>query len=278
MSPTAPTVARSETISADLRQVLRSLKLSAITDTLPERVALATGSHMAYQDFLAMILADEVERRDRAGATSRARTARLDATMVLEAWDDTTESVFDKQLWSELTTLRFVDDVRDLVIAGPVGVGKTFMASALGHIAVRRHYSVLSVRADQALKRLRTSRLDGTHDSELRRLIRPDLLLIDDFCLQAMDPADTSDIYDVIVERHRRASTVVTTNREPPAEWLAAMADPLLAQSAVDRLLSNAWQLIVEGPSYRARQRPGRPPGHNPSPPPPPRRKRRATI
>ena len=158
-----------------------------------------------------------------------------------------------------------------------VGVGKTFMASALGHIAVRRHYSVLSVRADQALKRLRASRLDGTHDAELRRLIRPDLLLIDDFCLQAMDPSDTTDIYDVIVERHRRASTVVTTNREPPGEWLAAMADPLLAQSAVDRLLSNAWQLVVEGPSYRARQRPGRPPTENPPPPPPPRRKRRAT-
>lgn len=277
MTPAAPTVARSETLSADLRQVLRNLKLSAICDTLPERIALATTSHMAYQEFLTMILADEVERRDRAGATSRARAARLDATMVLEAWDDTTESVFDRQLWSELTTLRFVDDVRDLVIAGPVGVGKTFMASALGHIAVRRHYSVLSVRADQALKRLRASRLDGTHDSELRRLIRPDLLLIDDFCLQAMDPSDTADIYDVIVERHRRASTVVTTNREPPGEWLAAMADPLLAQSAVDRLLSNAWQLVVEGPSYRNRQRPGRPPNENPPPPPPPRRRRRAT-
>jgi DNA replication protein DnaC len=269
--------ARSETISADLRQVLRSLKLSAICDTLPERVALATSSHLAYQEFLTVVLADEVERRDRAGAASRARAARLDATMVLEAWDDSTESVFDRQLWSELTTLRFVDDVRDLCIAGPVGVGKTFMASALGHIAVRRHYSVLMVRADQALKRLRASRLDGTHDGELRRLIRPDLLLIDDFCLQAMDATDTADIYDVIVERHRRASTVVTTNREPPGEWLAAMADPLLAQSAVDRLLSNAWQLVVEGPSYRARQRPGRPPNENPPPPPPPRRKRRTT-
>jgi DNA replication protein DnaC len=276
MSPTAPTAPRSETISADLRQVLRALKLSAICDTLPERVALATGSHLAYQDFLAMILSDEVERRDRAGAASRARTARLDATMVLEGWDDTTESVFDRQLWSELTTLRFVDDLRDVVIAGPVGVGKTFMATALGHIAVRRHYSVLMVRADQALKRLRASRIDGTHDAELRRLIRPDLLLIDDFCLQAMNANDTIDLYELIVERRRRASTVVTTNREPPTEWLAAMADPLLAQSAVDRLLSNAWQVVVEGPSYRARQRPGRPPTENP-PPPPPRRRRRAT-
>jgi DNA replication protein DnaC len=92
-----------------------------------------------------------------------------------------------------------------------------------------------------------------------------------------MDPSDTSDLYDLIVERHRVASTVVTTNRERPGEWLAAMADPLLAQSAVDRLLSNAWQLVVEGPSYRTRQRPGRPPSENPPPPPPSRRKRRTT-
>src|ERR1700694_2680498 len=171
MTPTASTPA-SETISAELRQVLRRLKLSAVTDTLPERLALATSSHLAYQEFLTIVLADEAERRDRAGAASRARAARLDATMALEGWVDTSEAVFDRQLWSELVSLRFVDDVRDLVIAGPVGVGKTFMASTLGHIAIRRHYSVLMVRADQALKRLRASRLDGTHDTELRRLIR----------------------------------------------------------------------------------------------------------
>jgi DNA replication protein DnaC len=277
MSPTAP--AASQAVSAELRQVLRRLKLSGVTDTLPERLALASSSHLAYQEFLTMVLTDEAERRDWAGAASRARAAHLDATMVLEAWDDTTESVFDRQLWSELVTLRFVDDLRDLVIAGPVGVGKSFMAAALGHIAVRRHYSVLMVRADQALKRLRASRLDGSHDAELRRLIRPDVLVLDDFCLQAMDAADTADLYEAIVERHRRASTVVTTNREPPEEWLAVMGDPLLAQSAIDRLLSNAYQLVVEGPSYRARQRPSRPPTTPAaSPPSPPPRRRRTTT
>jgi DNA replication protein DnaC len=257
----------SETISAELRQVLRQLKLGKVCDTLPERLALAGQSKLPYQEFLTVVLLDEVERRERAGATSRARTARLDPTMVLEAFDETTESVFDRQLWAELCTLRFVDDARDLVIEGPVGVGKTFMANTLGHIAVRRRYSVVMVRADQALKRLRASRLDNTHEAELRRLIRPDLLLIDDLCLQAMDAADTTDFYEVVVERHRRGSIVVTTNRQPPAEWLAAMGDPLLAQSAIDRLLSNSYELVVEGPSYRARQRPGWPaPTADPSP------------
>ncbi len=81
-------------------------------------------------------------------------------------------------------------------------------------------------RTDQLLKRLRASRLDGTHDSELRRLIRLEVLVLDDFCLQALDETDTTDLYELIVERHRRATTIVTTNREPPGEWLAAMADP----------------------------------------------------
>ena len=203
-------------VSVELRQVLRDLKLSGVLDTLPERVELARQAHLPYPEFLTVILADEVTRRERVSTTVRARTARLDATMTLEGWDDSTEAVFDRDLWAELCTLRFVEARRDLIVMGPVGVGKTFMASALGHIACRRRYTTLAGRCDQILKRLRGSRLDGSHDLELRKLIRVEVLLIDDFCLQALDAADTADIYEVIVERHRRATTIVTTNREPP--------------------------------------------------------------
>jgi DNA replication protein DnaC len=258
-------------VSAELRQVLRDLKLSGVLDTLPERVELARQSHLPYPEFLTVILADEVARRERVSTTVRARTARLDATMTLEGWDDSTEAVFDRDLWAELCTLRFVEARRDLIVMGPVGVGKTFMASALGHIACRRRFTTLAGRCDQLLKRLRGSRLDGNHDIELRKLIRVEVLILDDFCLQALDAADTADMYELIVERHRRATTIVTTNREPPGEWLAAMGDPLLAEAAIDRLTSNAYQLVVDGPSYRQRQRPGRAkptgsPGGEPTP------------
>ena len=255
-----------EPVSAELRQVLRDLKLSGVLDTLPERVELARQAHLPYPEFLTVILADEVARRERVSTTVRARAARLDATMTLEGWDDTTEAVFDRDLWAELCTLRFVEARRDLIVMGPVGVGKTFMASALGHIACRRRFTTLAGRCDQILKRLRGSRLDGSHDLELRKLIRVEVLLFDDFCLQALDAADTADIYEIIVERHRRATTIVTTNREPPGEWFAAMADPLLAESAIDRLTSNAYQLVVDGPSYRQRQRPGRAGQEGPAP------------
>ena len=93
----------------------------------------------------------------------------------------------------------------------------------------------------------------------MRKLLRVDLLIIDDFALQAMDPTETADIYELVVERHRRASTIVTSNRDP-IEWLAVMADPLLAQSAIDRLQSAAYELIIEGDSYRRRQKPTAPP------------------
>jgi hypothetical protein len=86
----------------------------------------------------------------------------------------------------------------------------------------------------------------------MRRLARVDLLILDDFALRPLDPTQTSDFYEIVVERHRKASTIVTSNREP-AEWLTMTADALLAQSAVDRLTSGAHTLIVEGPSYRQR-------------------------
>jgi len=138
---------------------------------------------------------------------------------------------------------------------GPVGVGKTFLATALGRAAIRRRYSVHFERCDLMLKRLRASRLDNSHDLETRKLLRVDLLIVDDFALQALDALDTADIYELIVERHRSAATIVTSNREP-VEWLGYMADPLLAQSAIDRLRSAAHELVLDGESYRQRQKP----------------------
>lgn len=110
-------------------------------------------------------------------------------------------------------------------------------------------------RADRLFKRLRIARLDNSLDVELRKLLRIDVLIIDDFALSALDTAGTADFYEVVVERHRRASTILTSNRDP-SEWLALMSDPLLAQSAVDRLKSAAYELVIDGQSYRDRQKP----------------------
>jgi len=243
-------------ISGELKALLRRLKLGRCTDTLPERLALAKSRNLAHAEFLELVLADEVTRRETASAALRARAAGLDSDMCFENWDSSTKVTYDHQVFDELCSLRFVDAGHNAVIMGPVGVGKSFVATALGHAAIRRRYSVIFWRTDVLLKRLRASRLDNSHDVEMRKLLRVDLLILDDFALQALDALDTNDIYDLIVERHRAASTVVTSNREP-IEWLGQMADALLAQSAIDRLQSAAYELVLDGESYRKHQKPG---------------------
>jgi DNA replication protein DnaC len=243
-------------ISSELKAVLRQVKLGRCLDTLPERLALAKARTMGHAEFLELVMSDEVTRRETSSAALRAKTAGLDPDMTLEHWDESTKVSFDHQVWDELCSLRFVEAGHNAMIMGPVGVGKTFMASALGHVAVRRRYTVVFYRTDILLKRLRASRLDNSHEAEMRKLMRVDLLILDDFALQAMDALDTADIYELVVERHRATSTLVTSNREP-AEWIAQMADALLAQSAIDRLQSAAYELVLEGESYRRRQKPG---------------------
>jgi DNA replication protein DnaC len=242
-------------LDPELVATLRRLKLGQLVDTLPERLALAKAKRLSHAEFLAVVLADEVIRRDTTSADRRARTAGLDPAMTLDRWDPTAKVTYDHAVWDELCALRFVDSAHNAIVMGPVGVGKTFLATALGHIAVRRRASVHFERADHLFKRLRHARLDNSHETELRKLLRVDVLIIDDFALSALDNTATTDFYETVVERHRRASTVITSNRDP-SEWLALMTDPLLAQSAIDRLKSAAFELVVEGESYRDRQRP----------------------
>lgn len=242
-------------LDPELMATLRRLKLGQLVDTLPERLALAKTNKLSHAEFLYIVVADEVTRRDTTSASRRARAAGLDPTMTLDRWDPTAAVNFDRATWDELCSLRFVDSAHNAIVMGPVGVGKTFLATALGHIAVRRRRSVHFERADHLFKRLRIARLDNSHDQELRKLLRVDVLIIDDFALSALDATGTADFYETVVERHRRASTIITSNRDP-SEWLALMTDPLLAQSAVDRLKSAAHELVVDGESYRDRQRP----------------------
>ena len=242
-------------ISPDLRTVLRRLKLSPILDTLPERLTLARQQTMTHQDFLLLLLADEVARRDSLATSLRAQRARLDPTMQLELWDSSARVTYDHTLWNELVSLRFLERPAHVIIVGPVGVGKTFLAHALAHIACRHGHSALALRADKMLKTLKHARLDNSYEAELRKLLAPDLLIIDDFALDTMDAVESRDAHELITERHRSGAMILTSNRGPD-EWLAMFADPMRAQSAIDRLTGNAYDLIIEGESYRQRLKP----------------------
>ncbi len=244
-----------DVVSAELKTVLRKLKLSGMLATLADRLALSRQQKMPHQDFLLMALSDEASRRESLSASLRAAKARLDPEMQLESWDATAKVTYDKALLNEIVSLRFIEANAHVAMVGPVGVGKTFLAHALGHIACRRGYSVVAVRADKMLKTLKHARLDNTYEAELRKLIAVDLLIVDDFGLDAMDAIESRDAYEILTERHRAGSMVVTSNRGPD-EWHATFADPIRAQAAIDRFTSGAYDLVIEGESYRARQKP----------------------
>ena len=138
---------------------------------------------------------------------------------------------------------------------GPVGVGKTFLAQAVGTAAVRAGHSVLFIRADALLRELGQARADYTFDKVFRRYLVPELLIVDDFGLHRLSAQQSSDLYELIIERHRRASFICTSNRAVD-EWLGLFDDPILGNSALDRLANGAHQLVIEGPSYRAKLAP----------------------
>lgn len=242
-------------LSRDLVRVLKSLKLGKVLPTLPERLRQARDRDMDPEDLLLLLLSDEVQRRDLNRIASRAHRAQLAPSMVFDEWDADAKITYDRHLLDELRLLRFLEQHHHVLIMGPVGVGKTMLAHALGHEAIRRGHSVHCESAEKLFRRLKGARLDDTHQAELRRLANVDLLIIDDFGLRTMDEMETADIYELVTARHQAGSMVLTSNRDP-SEWLGILGDPLLAQALVDRFTNNAYDLVIEGESYRKKQKP----------------------
>lgn len=243
------------TLNPELVTALKRLKLGRMAETLPERLVLADKQDMTFDELLLLVLTDEIARREDTAADNRAAEARLDPSMRLELWDKTAKVSFDRRMLAELVSLRFLETHRHVVVLGPVGVGKTFVAQALAHIACRHGYHVRFTRADEMLRRLRQSRFDNSREAEMVQLTSVDLLVLDDFALELMSKEESKDVYQLFLERTGRASMIVTSNRDT-AEWLAMFDDMLLAQSAVDRFKNAAYDFVIEGESYRSRLKP----------------------
>lgn len=258
--------------SPSLKQTLKRLKLSGLLATLPERVAYARKTKLPELDFLELVLHDEVERRDQKNLGLRLGQAGFEEEHTFERFDWDAPITFDRDRVKDLLSLGFLERREDVIFLGPVGVGKTFLAGALGHAACRAGHRVLFLRADRMFQQLHQARADLSSEKVFRRLLAPDLLILDDFGLRRLTAQQSNDLYEVVLERHRRASTIVTSNRAIE-EWIPLFDDPILAQSALDRLAHNAHQVVIEGESYRKRQRPGT--HDDTKPKPSPRRTRR---
>lgn len=243
------------TIDAGLLRLLKRLKLGALAPTLPERLALARAQQLDYAAFLTLLLADEVQRRDQLAVERRVLAAGFEDVVGLETFDWSAPIQVDRRQLQAIFSLDFLARHQHVLFVGPVGVGKTFLAQAIGAAAARAGHSVLFTRADRLFKDLAQARVDHSYDRAFRRYLTPDLLVVDDFGLQRLSAQQSSDLYELIIERHRRASFVFTSNRGVD-EWLGLFDDAILGNSALDRLAHGAHQVVIEGSSYRAKLAP----------------------
>ena len=140
---------------------------------------------------------------------------------------------------------------------GPAGVGKSFLAQALGFTAIRAGYTVRFVHSDDFFRAMGQARVDNSVDRAFRSFLAPDLLILDDLGLHRLTAQQSADLYELIINRHRASSFIITSNRTVE-EWLSLFDDPILGNSALDRLANASYQIVIEGSSYRARLSPHR--------------------
>ena len=245
------------TATNDLKPLLKRLRLGYILNTLPERLALARRDQLDYAAFLEIILADEVTRRDNRNLEIHLLAAGFEEVCRLEDFDWTAPITVDRRLLDAVFSLDFINRHEHVLFVGPVGVGKSFLSQALGYAAVRSGHSVRFIRADAFFRNMAQSRVDHTLEKTFRTFISPDLLIMDDFGLQKLTAQQSTDLYELIIARHRQSSFAFTSNRSVE-EWLGLFDDPILGNSALDRLANASYQIVIEGSSYREKLSPHR--------------------
>jgi DNA replication protein DnaC len=240
-----------------LQSKLKALKLGGMLDTLEIRLDQVNKDHLGYVEFLELLLEDEVQRRANKSLASRIVKAHFEEVKTIEEFNFSFNPKIPAQQIRDLATGQFIERKESVLICGPVGVGKTHVAQALGHQVCRLGYKVLFTKTSRLLSDLSGGRADGSWEVRLRRYLLFDLLIMDDFCLAPLNPQQAEDLYQLIEERHRRGSMVVTSNRAPQ-DWYPLFPNPVLAEGILDRLINCAHQVVLTGRSYRPMLRPDR--------------------
>ena len=235
----------------ELAPMLKQLRLSGILDSLEDRSKQAIGKKMSYTEFLSLLISDEVARREQKKFSLRLRRAAFRSHKTLDQFDFSFNPKINSALIQELITGRFVEEKVAVLIVGPCGTGKSHIAQAIGHAAVRHGQDVLFTSQSQLLGNLHAARATNTYDRRFQALVRIPLLIIDDFGLKPLRPPHDEDFHDLVAERYERGATVLTSNLDF-SEWGDAFPNQLLGAATLDRLRHGAYRVVLDGKSYRS--------------------------
>ena len=233
---------------------LRQLRLSGMLDTLDLRATQAIERQLSPTEFLALLLDDELERRNQGRLARHLVQSGCDSQKTLAHFDFAAAPGVNRMLIQDLATCTFLARHENILFCGPSGVGKSHLANALGIEALKRDFRVFCSPVHHLLRNLHAAQASGGHARWLNKTLKVDLLILDDFGLCPLTPQAAQDLYEIISERYERASIILTSNRAFE-EWAEVFNNDLLASAALDRLTHHTHTLIIRGSSYRQRQR-----------------------
>jgi DNA replication protein DnaC len=229
---------------------LLHLRLPAFREGLREQQANPKYAELSFEERLALLVDQECTRR-LGNRTRRAlRAASFPLQAALEDLDLTPARGLDRRLVLELGQCTYIGNHLNILVLGPTGGGKSFLACSLGTAAVRLGYSVRYFRTSRLLHTLGQARQDASYPNLLRSLAHTDLLILDDWLRDALTPANAQDILEVLDDRYGQAATLVAS-QIPVTDWFSQIANPTLADAILDRLIHNAYRLQLTGESQR---------------------------
>jgi DNA replication protein DnaC len=230
--------------------ILLQLKLHGIKASLAARLKQARDEALGIEDFINILLQDEIDYRKNARVARLLKNATLRLPASPESYDWSLPRGLDKRLMNDLASCRFVRDGDNVIVTGPTGVGKSYVASALGNAACRQGHTTHCFRMNTLLEQIALVRAKGTYLNLVKKLGGCDLLVLDDFGIKPLTPQQYQDFYDILDERSEGRATIITTQL-PVSNWNEVISDPVTCEAVSDRIASRAVKLQMKGGSYR---------------------------
>jgi DNA replication protein DnaC len=232
---------------------LQQLRFYGMLKALEEQMQMPDIDKLGFEERLGLLLDREMTFREDRRLKTRLRKAKLKQNACVEDVDFRHPRKLDKSLFMGLADCRWLKEHNNVLLIGPTGVGKTYLACALAQKACREGYSALYFRLPRLLHELSIAKADGRYDKLLAGIGRTDLLVLDDWGLDKFVKEQRHDLLEILEDRHGLRSTLITSQL-PVKHWHDIIADPTLADAILDRLVHNAYKLVLDGDSMRKKQ------------------------